>query len=159
MNMYGCLFLWRTPVLLPNDDVNFLGDSDYVKICIDDLLIYSKTWLKHLDHVKEVRNRIKVSNLAINPEKSAFAEKEFEILGQCVSSNGVRTCNKPLKKINNLSTPKNTKEIQRHWGNLQWFRLYVNCMSIDLKPITDPLTGHGKFFWVKKNKLRLTKYQ
>ena len=45
------------------------------KICliyIDDILVFSDTWEEHLEHLKQVMQRLQDSSLFVKPKKCAF---------------------------------------------------------------------------------------
>ena len=66
---YGLVNAPRTFQLTMMD---ILGDLDYVKVYLDDVLIYSDTHENHIIHIQEVLKRFKTNKVRINFEKSVF---------------------------------------------------------------------------------------
>ncbi len=62
------------------------GLSDYVSAYLDDIIIYSSSWEQHLQHLKNVFQRIQEAGLSINSSKCAIAKKETEYLGYVVGN-------------------------------------------------------------------------
>ena len=48
------------------------GDLDGCEGCIDDIVIYSKTWQQHLECIRSLFNRLTQANLTVNLTKSEF---------------------------------------------------------------------------------------
>jgi hypothetical protein len=52
---------------------------DYADSYIDDIIIYSKTWDKHMEHVGAVLNTLKELNFSANLDKCHFVRKKLSI--------------------------------------------------------------------------------
>ena len=51
-----------------------MGDLEFVRTYLDDLLIITKSsFVKHIQKLNEVLNRLKQAGLRINADKSTFA--------------------------------------------------------------------------------------
>jgi hypothetical protein len=57
----------------------------FVLVFFDDILIYSKSWEDHLQHVDNVIQLLKEQQLYAKPSKCFFGVKEVEYLGHIVS--------------------------------------------------------------------------
>ena len=77
--------------------VRLLGHLNYVKIFVDDLLIFSSNEKEHLSHLTEVLNVLRENSVCINFEKSSFNRKNVKILGQNVSKDGIIADLKPIE--------------------------------------------------------------
>jgi putative transposase len=60
---------------------DIFSDLPFVKIFVDDILIFSRSEEEHYDHVLQVLQRCRDENLSINFEKSSFKKKEVNTLG------------------------------------------------------------------------------
>ena len=61
-----------------------------VLVFFDDILIYSKSWEEHVQHVGRVLQLLKKQQLYANYSKCFFRVKEVEYLGHIVSHEGVK---------------------------------------------------------------------
>jgi hypothetical protein len=61
----------------------FLGK--FVLVFIDDILIYSKSWEEHVEHVDRVLQLLKEQQLYGKPSNFFFGVNEVEYLGHIVS--------------------------------------------------------------------------
>ena len=69
----------------------------FVLLFFDDILIYSKSWEEHVQHVDRVLQLLKYQELYVNPSKCFFGIKEVEYLGHIVSHEGVVVDPKKIK--------------------------------------------------------------
>ncbi|TBU08472.1 integrase core domain-containing protein [Hamiltosporidium magnivora] len=67
-----------------------LGNLDFVRIFLDDILIFSKNTEHHKLHVKEVLNSLKSHEISINFDKSNFFLKEVQFLGYLITNNTLK---------------------------------------------------------------------
>ncbi|VDI14168.1 Hypothetical predicted protein [Mytilus galloprovincialis] len=80
------------------------------KICLlylDDIIIFSKTFDEHMDHLDQVFNRLGEANLKLSPKKCHLLRKEVTFLGHTVSENGIATDEEKIKAVKDWPIPKN----------------------------------------------------
>ena len=84
----------------------FSGNTwNFVFVYLDDLLIVSRSFQKHLQHVGKVLTTLEEAGLRLKPSKCAFAQEQVEYLGHTLSSSGVSPNNKKVETVKNLPTP------------------------------------------------------
>ncbi|OBZ64374.1 Transposon Ty3-G Gag-Pol polyprotein, partial [Choanephora cucurbitarum] len=78
---------------------------DYVSTFFDDIVIYSKNLIDHIEHVQSVIDELTRVKLILNPQKCHFAQQTIYLLG-------------PRKVTNSIQwpTPRTGKDIQRFLG-------------------------------------------
>jgi hypothetical protein len=86
------------PFGLTNAPTNFMRMMDnilqpftnyFVVVYLDDILIYNKTWLEHLQHIQRVLHTLWHHKLYANLEKCSFGKDRVEYLGYIVDEHGV----------------------------------------------------------------------
>ena len=70
-----------------------------VLVFFDGILIYSKYWEEHVQHVDRVLQLLKEQQLYAKPSKCSFGLKEVEYLGHIVSHEGVTVDPKKIKTL------------------------------------------------------------
>ena len=60
-------------------------------IYLDDIIVYSKTFEEHLENLRTVLERLKKSNLKLNPKKCNLLCTKVAFLGHEVSEQGIST--------------------------------------------------------------------
>ena len=89
------LFEWLVmPFSLTNAPATFMRMMDeilgpftnsFVVIYLDDILIFSRMWEDHLQHIEEVLCTLRQHKLYANLEKCSFGMKEIQYLGYIVN--------------------------------------------------------------------------
>src|SRR6266540_4435342 len=84
----------------------------FVLVYLDDIIIYSKTFEKHKEHVRLVFQALRAASLMMKSKKYKFAQKELRFLGHIISADGIRTDPEKITKMVTLSSPTNLKELR-----------------------------------------------
>lgn len=101
---------------------------------MDDVIIFSRTFAEHRDHIHAVFSRLKEMGLKISLDKSQFAQHEVPFLGRMIGRNGIQPDPKKLEAIRNFPRPTNKKEIERFIGMASYQRRFIK----DFAEITAP---------------------
>src|SRR6218665_1863131 len=64
--------------------------EDYCKAYLDDVMVFSRSWEDHLNHLHNVFVRVHLANLSLNIRKCEFANATLDFLGHTLSLNTVR---------------------------------------------------------------------
>jgi Reverse transcriptase (RNA-dependent DNA polymerase) len=86
------------------DDV--MAGLPFCFICLDDVLVASPDHVTHIQHLREVLQRLKDHGLVINAEKCQFGVAEIDYLGHRISASGIRPLQDRLTTIRNYPQPK-----------------------------------------------------
>ena len=78
----------------------------FVLVFFDDILIYSKYWEEHVQHVERVLQLLKEQELYTIPSKCFFGITKVEYLGHIVSHDGVKVNPNKIKSMMDCSIPK-----------------------------------------------------
>src|SRR6266540_1577644 len=92
----------------------YLGD--FILIYLDDIIIYSKIWKGHLNHLRLVFKVLKGVGLMVKVKKCEFVKKELKFFEYIISREGIRTDPKKIEKIVNIGLLKNLKELRSRLG-------------------------------------------
>ena len=79
---------------------------------LDDVLIYSKTWDEHLEHIQTVFDRLRNAGLKLKMTKCEFLKQEVNYLGHVISACGVKPDPEKVKAIKTLAPPENAKDVR-----------------------------------------------
>jgi len=106
-------------------DLNPKDGADFVTVCIDDILVYSKTLEQHLDHLKAVMSKLIQTGLKLKPSKCLFVRSEVNYLGHIITPEGLKTSNQHVTAMRNFPAPKNIKEVRQFLGLSSFYRKFV----------------------------------
>jgi len=121
--------------------------NKYVKVYMDDILIYSKNLNEHIQHVRSVLKILIENKLVAKLEKCEFHKSEIRYLGDILTKDGVKTDPEKVNKIMEMSKPKNVCEIQSFMGTCNYFRRFVPNFATVIKPINMLLRKNQEFEW------------
>ena len=114
------------------------------KCCIpylDDVLVFSKSFKDHLEHMRSVLRRLREKGIKLKPKKCALFKKEVRFVGQLISEQG--SCMDPtdLKAVQNLKNqrPQTVGELRKLLGFIGYYRKFVPNFSRRAQPLYDLL--------------------
>ena len=120
------------------------------KICLiylDDILVYSRTFENHLDHLRQVFDRLRHANLKLKPSKCKFACTKVNYLGHIVSPDGIAPDNDKISAVKDFPRPHNVKTVRSFLGLANYYRRFVKDFSKIATPLNQLLRKDHKFVW------------
>ncbi|VDI54224.1 Hypothetical predicted protein [Mytilus galloprovincialis] len=114
---------------------------------LDDVLICSETFEKHLDDIKEIFKRFRDAGLKLGQKKCHFASETCIFLGHEISKHGIRPPKDRVKAIVDFPAPQNIKQLRRTIGLFNWFKKFIPNFSAIISPLTKLLKKNQKFEW------------
>ena len=111
---------------------------------IDDLLIASKNREEHLDHLKQVFERLTHFGLKINVQKCTFLAEKLQFLGHEIDATGIAPLPEKVSAIQNFETPTSLRQLRRFLGLINYYRQFIPHCSEILSPLTDMLKNQKK---------------
>ena len=145
------LYEWvRIPMGLKNAPAEFqrfmehcLKDyrDEFCAPYLDDVIIYSKCFEDHVEHVRKVLRRLKEKGIRLRAKKCELFKKEVTYLERIISEEGHRFDPTGIKPVICLKdwTPKTVGDVRHLVGLLGYYRRYIPDFSRVAKPIYDLL--------------------
>ena len=85
---------------------------------MDDILIVSKSFEEHLEHLDIVLNKLRKANLVLKQSKCEFIKSEIKFLGHVINADGISTDPAKIDSFVKFSTPRKVKDVRAfHWDN------------------------------------------
>ena len=119
-------------------------------IYIDDLLIFSKTFEEHKQHVTNVPQQLREHQLYAKPEKCEFAMEELEFLGFRIGREGLKMGPTKVKAVQDWPRPTKVLEVQQFIGFVQYVRRFIKNFSQIATPLTNLIKGSQTFSWSER---------
>ena len=85
-------------------------------ILLDDILVCSKSFEEHLQHLQQIFDRLRETNLSLKPSKCSFLKKEVIYLGHVLSSEGISPDPSKIQRVQEYPVPTNVKKVRQYLG-------------------------------------------
>ena len=117
---------------------------------IDDILIYSKTYVDHLSHVELTLKALKREGFKLNKAKCKFSQTTTAYLGHEIGDNLVRPITDNQVAINKFPRPLSKKQIRQFLGKVSFYLEYIPHYSVLLEPLYNLLRKNVDFHWTEE---------
>ena len=115
----------------------------YALVYLDDILIYSKTYEDHENHVRQVLNRLRDAKLVANIKKTELFKTELEFVGFHISAAGILPSKSKVKAIQDWPVPTNVQMVRQFIGLCSHYRRFIRGFSSITSCLTDLTKGTG----------------
>ena len=126
------------------------GLNHFTFTYLDDILIFSKSWEEHLEHLNIVFNRLKSAGLKIKLTKYHFFKTQLQYLGRKISGNGLEPLPEKLDAIKKLAPAKNVDEAHQILGLLGYYQSFAPTFADITIPITNLIKKNVPLNWSQK---------
>jgi hypothetical protein len=104
----------------------FIEELDkFVVVCIDDILIYSKSVEEHEQHLRVVLEKLRAHKLYAKFSKCEFWLEKIAFLGHILTAEGVAVDLEKVKAVSNWQQPTNVSEIRSFLGLAGNYRRFI----------------------------------
>lgn len=87
-----------------------------IVVYLDDILVYSKSWPEHMQHLREVMDTLQREKLFVNLEKYSFAQMKLKYLGFIMSNEELKVDQEKVKAVLDWLTPTSATELRSFYG-------------------------------------------
>jgi len=131
--------------------------SKLVEIYIDDVVVKSGDFIKHLADLRKVLECTRKHGLKMNPNKCAFGVSTGQFLGFMVHQRGIEISWRSIDAIGKVVAPTNKTELQSLIGNINFIRRFISNLSGKIRAFSPllKLKADQKFVWGKEQQLAL----
>ena len=124
-----------------------LNGLKFAMAYLDDIIIFSKNELQHLEHLKTIFSHLKEARLKMKWSKCDFFKSEIHYLGHLISTEGISPLPNKLDCIQHMPAPRNMKEIKQFLGLTGYYRKFVPIFADISRPLTTLTKKDKKFEW------------
>ena len=116
-------------------------------IYLDDVIIFSQTFDKHLERIRLVLDRIAEAGLKLKPRMCHLFAKEVTFLGHKLSSHGVLPNPDNVQKLLDWPVPRTVTEVRGFLGLGNYYRRFVRNFSQTAQPLINRTKKGNDFHW------------
>ncbi len=111
--------------------------SAYAAAYLDDIIIHSNDWQRHMEHLRAVLRSLREAGLTANPRKCAIGRVEVRYLGFHLGHGQVRPQIDKTAAVAACPSPKTKKEVRQFLGLAGYYRRFIQNFSDLTSPLTD----------------------
>ena len=137
-------------------DLVLTGLSYVICLCCldDDFIVFGRGFIEHYNRLKTILERLRLHGLRVKPEKWRIAARHISFLRHVVSGSGIMPNPAKTEAVNNISSPRNIKDIRSFLGLAGYYRKFIPGFSSIAAPLTiDAKSGELLFGRMHANKL------
>ncbi|GBG80882.1 hypothetical protein CBR_g31438 [Chara braunii] len=108
----------------------------FVVICLDNILVYSRSLDEHVEHLRTVLERLRQAKYKVNRDKCEFGRQELEYLGHYVMPQGNRPLADKIEAIRVWPEPTNTMDVRSFMGLAGYYQRFITGYSRIAAPMT-----------------------
>ncbi|XP_061947386.1 uncharacterized protein LOC133670792 [Populus nigra] len=122
----------------------------FVVVFIDDILVYSKSYEEHEQHLRQTLQTLRSRQLYAKLDKCDFWLKEVTFLGLVVSSKGIFVDPQKVEAVLRWERPTTVTEIRSFLGLAGYYRRFIEGFSMIATPLTRLTRKNIRWEWSKK---------
>jgi hypothetical protein len=116
-------------------------------VYIDDIVVYSKSFEDHLEHLDQVLGAIEQSGITLSPKKCHMFYSSILLLGHKVSRLGLSTHEEKVRAILDLKPPTKISELQTFLGMIVYFSAFIPYYASIARPLFHLLRKDTPWRW------------
>ncbi|KAF3641486.1 hypothetical protein FXO38_21615 [Capsicum annuum] len=118
----------------------------FILLFFDDILIYSQTWNKHLQHLQTTLEILRSHVLFVKKSKCEFGVLQIDYLGHVISVEGVSMDMHKVESVLNWPPPTNLNLLRGFLGLVGYYRRFIKGYGTIARPLNN-LLKKGNFKW------------
>ena len=126
------------------------GAPEFVEVYIDDVLIFSRTMEEHLDHLRQVLERLKNAGLKLKPSKCHFIRQTVEYLGHVITPQGLMPNQKQVSAVKDFPVPESVTQVRQFLGLMSYYRRFIQQFAKIAFPLHNLTRKDVEFLWTEE---------
>ena len=115
--------------------------ENFVVVYFDDILIYSKNLMEHLEHLRQLFSILREQRLFANLKKCDFYADKIIFLGYVVTKDRIEMERSKIEVITNWPTPSSVYDVRSFHGLVSFYRRFIRGFSSIMALVPECLKG------------------
>ena len=116
-------------------------------IYLDDIIVFSKTFEEHLEHLSAVFYHFKEANIRLKPSKCTFGQAKVTYLGHIISRDGIQPDPEKVHLVQEFPVPCTVKHVWSFLGLAGYYRHFVQDFAKIASPLNALTRKTSVFSW------------
>ncbi|CAI5980743.1 unnamed protein product [Closterium sp. NIES-64] len=121
---------------------------------LDDIIVFSNSWEEHLEHLRDVFERVKANHLLLKPNKCELRFYSTIYSGHIVTRDGVKP---DAGKVEAISAPVDVRGVREFLGCTSYYRQFIKGYAKVAHSLTQLLHKDHPFEWTDEWKEAATR--
>ncbi|CAI7792036.1 unnamed protein product, partial [Closterium sp. NIES-54] len=114
---------------------------------LDDIIVFSNSWEEHLEHLRDVFERVKSNHLLLKPNKCELGFYSTIYLGHIVTRDGVKPDAGKVEAISMMAAPEDVRGVREFLGCTSYYRRFIKGYAKVAHSLTQLLHKDNPFEW------------
>jgi transposase InsO family protein len=125
---------------------HIFGDEldQHVVVFLDDILVYSRTFSEHLEHVRLALERLRQNKLHAKLSKCEFGKTSVVFVGHVISDQGISADPTKTAALRNWPVPTNVQQLRSFLGFINFYRRITPRLAWIAAPLFKLLNNGDK---------------
>ena len=115
---------------------SYLGHLPFVRVFVDDIMIFSKNPTEHLDHLKQVLEVCRQNKVRLKESKLRCFKRSVRFLGHVIDRKGCRPQQDKIAAVKDWPKLETVKHVRQFLGLAGFYRRYIQGFSDLAHPLT-----------------------
>ena len=121
-----------------------LQGLDFVYVYLDDTLVASRSRSEHIEHARQVLQRLHGAGLVVNLSKCQFGRAELDFLGHRISKEGIVPLPSKVEAIVKFVQPTTIKGLQEFVEMVNFYHRFIPGIAGVMQPLFQALSRKPK---------------
>ena len=124
------------------------GCEDFTAVYIDDVLIFSESTEQHLEHLKQVFQKLQNQAYHVRLAKCQFLSQSVKFLGHILTDQGIQAMDTRDRDLDMFKPPFTTpKQVRSFLGLVMWYKAFIPHISTIAAPLFPLTSAKRKLTW------------
>ena len=114
-------------------------------VYIDNILVCSKSFEEHLQHMQQIFEWLRKAGLTLKPKKCSFLQSQVIYLGHVISSDGKSPDPSKIQRVQDYPIPTDAKKERQFLGLVSYYHRFIPGFAKIANPL-HALTKKGEVF-------------